>query len=128
METIVETVKSMNEMLKGQVFSAEQFETLVKTMQDQFKTKFRILDFEYHNEQRLTWAHARKLKCIEDQNFEAAATCRDLEVACQKHIDLRENYNLNESAFLHEDNYLLYLYFGNQVHDKEARLYINRYC
>ena len=128
MGNMVETVKRMNEMLKGKEFPTEQFEALVKTMQEQFKSKFSVLDFEYYNEQRLAWAHVHKQKSLENQNFEAAANCRDLEIECQRHIEICKNYDRKESTFLYEENNLLYLYFGNQVHDKEARLYMNRYC
>ncbi len=127
METMVETIKSMNEMLKGDAFPAEQFEALAKAIQEQFYTKFRVLDFEYYDEQRLAWAQAHKVKSIKEQSFEASATCRDLELECQKYIELRKRYDLKESTFFQEESCLLYLYFGNQRHDKEARLCINKY-
>ena len=127
MGNMVETVKRMNEMLKGKEFPTEQFEALVKTIQEQFKSKFSVLDFEYYNEQRLAWAHVHKQKSLENQNFEAAASCRDLEIECQRHIEIYKNYDRKESAFLYEENNLLYLYFGNQVQDKAARLCMNKF-
>lgn len=91
------------------------------TLKSEFNIKIKLIDFEYFNEERLMNAKEEKIICVRLQNFEKAASNRDLELECQKHIDLKNQFELNKSMFDLKEGYLLYYYFGTSLNDRKMK-------
>ena len=88
--------------------------------------KIKLIDFEYYNEKRLGDAKQEKIIFVQLQNFKRAASNRDLELECQKHVDLKSEFKIEKSTFHYEQNYLMYFYLGTAKNDKLVREYFKK--
>jgi hypothetical protein len=127
MEDSKNILQWLNDMLEKDNPDLELFETLLMTLKSEYNPKIKLIDFEYYNEERLMKAKEEKLICVRLQNFEKAASNRDLELDCQKHIGLKNQLDLIKSMFDLKDGYLLYYYFGTSLNDRKIREFYKRY-
>ncbi|MCK4661530.1 MAG: hypothetical protein KAT68_01585 [Bacteroidales bacterium] len=120
MGDIQKIVKKLNNFLDEEHLNEKQFENSLKHIFEIGidKVKIKIIDFEYHNEERLKHATKEKIEEVKSQNFEWAAKQREIEKKCKRHIELKKEYNIEKSMFYYEHNFLLYFYFGTSKNDK----------
>jgi hypothetical protein len=119
--TSLELVQKMNNTLVSENFDIQQFNILIRSTRKQYNVKIKLFDFEYYDETRLEKAKQEKFICAQKHNFEKAASNRDLEIECQKYIDLKKQFKIEESMFFYEQDYLFYFYFGTAKNDKIVR-------
>ena len=127
MESSKDILQKLNEILEKDNPDIELFETLLMTLKSEYNPKIKLIDFEYYTEERLIKAKEEKIICIRLQNFEKAASNRDLELECQKHIDLKNQFELNKSMFDLKEGYLLYYYFGTSLNDRKIREFYKKF-
>lgn len=82
-------INELNNFLESDSFDIEEFDKLYQSLKLNNTFKIKLIDFEYYNEKRLEEAIKEKIICVELLNFERAASNRDLELKCQKYIDLK---------------------------------------
>ena len=70
MDKIENIVRKLNEMLNDTLFDNIQIESLVKTLKEQFKIRFKLIDFEYYNEAKQEHACKEKLLGIKTTNID----------------------------------------------------------
>jgi hypothetical protein len=124
METTENLVLQLTELLGGDRFYRKKFDYLWKEFKELENPGIMLIDFEYYNDDRLTILKKKKSESIEKQDFEAASVYRDLEAECQEYIDIKEEYNITESMFYYEKEYLFYFYFGTAKNDKKVKQYL----
>lgn len=117
-------ISELNNFLESDSFDIVEFEKLYQSIKISNNIKFKLIDFEYYNEKRLEEAIKEKIVCVELLNFERAASNRDLELECQKYIDLKLEFKIEKSAFHYEQKYLMYFYLGTAKNDKLVREYL----
>lgn len=114
----------LNEMLETESFNLEAYKTLFNKFNEEFRPKFKFLDFKYYNNYRRRVAKKGKIKYIEIQDFEGAAKFRELEKDCISFISLWSDYNITKSTFYYDQPYLFYFYFGTANNDKIIKEFI----
>lgn len=119
-------INELNNFLESDSFDIEEFDKLYQSLKLNNTFKIKLIDFEYYNEKRLEEAIKEKIICVELLNFERAASNRDLELKCQKYIDLKLEFKIEKSAFHNEQKYLMYFYFGTAKNDKLVREYLKK--
>ena len=117
-------ILELNDLLEADTFNSEHFEALFRSLLKLPDIKFRVLDFEFNNEERLENIRKEKIKCVELQNFEKAASNRHLERECQKYVDLKGELKIEKSQFYLEKTQLAYCFFGNAKNDGLVRLLV----
>jgi len=117
-------IAELNNFLVSEQFDIEAFDAFFLALKQNTSFKIKLIDFEYYNEQRLEEAKKEKISSVQYQNWERAASNRDLELLCQKFIDIRNQFNIEKSSFLYEEDYLLYLFLGTARNDKRVREYL----
>lgn len=130
METVEELVIELNKALKAEDFTKKKAADLIEIAVSKFKVKIRMLDFAYYNELTQMCAKEEKLNCVKSQDFECAASQRELERKCDQFIELRKQYKVRKTSFYYEENYLFYLYLGKTYNDRifKELLINNRLC
>jgi len=93
-------------------------EEICQALKEKICLKFKLMDFEFFNEERMVKITAEKKRFVKERNFEAAANWRDLEKNFEKHIRFKKYFNIEKSMFYPEDNILLYLYLGTAKNDQ----------
>lgn len=119
-------IQELNNLLETDSFDIMQFDIIYRLIKEQETAKTKLIDFEYYNEERLEEAKNEKIICVQLQNFEKAASCRDLELECQKYVDLKKEFKIEKSMFHYEQNYLMYFYLGTAKNDKLVREYLKK--
>ena len=117
MDKIENIVGKLNEMLNDTLFDNIQIESLVKTLKEQFKIQFKLIDFDYYNEMKQEHACKEKLIGIKTTNFDYAARQCDFELECKKFNDFKALHNIEKSQFYYEQNMLFYFHLGNAKND-----------
>jgi len=117
-------IAELNNFLEAEQFDIDAFGMFFQFLKQNHSFKINLIDFEYYNEQRLEEAKKEKISSVQHQNWEIAASNRDLELLCQKFIDIRNQFNIEKSFFLYEEDYLLYLFLGTARNDKWVREYL----
>lgn len=125
MEPSENLVLKLNEMLEAESFDLGAFKAVFNQFKEEFRPKFKLLDFKNYNNYRQRLAKKAKIKCIEIQDFEGAAKFRELEKDCISFISLCRDYNISNSAFYYETDYLFYFYFGTAKNDKIIKKILN---
>lgn len=116
-EELIELTKQMNDRLEAHYWDNEWLEQICSFWQEQTNIRFRILDFEYYNEERLAAITQEKIAFVRAQNFEAAANKREIEKKFIKHVTFKKELGIEHSAFHFEENMLVYLYTGTARND-----------
>jgi hypothetical protein len=124
MEPSENLILKLNGMLEAESFDLGAFKVAFNKFKEEFRPKFKLLDFKYYNNYRRKFAKKAKIKCIEIQDFEGAAKFRELEKDCISFISLCSDYNISKSAFYYDPDYLFYFYFGTANNDKIIRKFI----
>ena len=119
-------INELNKFLESDSFDIVEFEKLYQSIKINNNFKIKLIDFEYYNEKRLEEAIKEKIICVELLNFERAASNRDLELECQKYIDLKLEFKIEKSAFYYEQKYLMYFYLGTAKNDKLVKEYLKK--
>ena len=119
-------IQELNNLLETDSFDIMQFDIIYRLIKEQETAKTKLIDFEYYNEERLEEAKNEKIICVQLQNFEKAASSRDLELECQKYVDLKKEFKIEKSMFHYEQNYLMYFYLGTAKNDKLVREYLKK--
>jgi hypothetical protein len=119
-------INMLNNSLESDSFDIAEFDKLYQTIWSNNTFKIKLIDFEFYNEKRLEEAIKEKIVCVELLNFERAASNRDLELECQKYIDLKSEFKIEKSAFHYEQKYLMYFYLGTAKNDKLVREYLKK--
>jgi hypothetical protein len=119
-------VLKLNEMLEDESLTSEAFRILLSRFKEQFKAELKFLDFKYYNNYRRRFAKLAKIKCVEIQDFEAAAKYRDLENDCTSFISLKNEYGIEKSSFYYDRPFLFYFYLGTAKNDKLVRDYFKK--
>ena len=92
----------LNNFLESDSFDIEKFDNLYLSIKLNNTFKIKLIDFEYYSEKRLEEAKKEKIICVQLQNFERAASNRDLELECQKYVDLKMELKIEKSTFHYE--------------------------
>lgn len=119
-------IHELNNLLEADSFEIKQFANLYRLIKEQDTVKIKLIDFEYYNEKKLEEVKKEKIICVQLQNFERAASSRDLELECQKYVDLKKEFKIEKSMFHYEQNYLMYFYLGTAKNDKLVREYLKK--
>jgi len=119
-------IQELNNLLETDSFDIMQFDIIYRLIKEQETAKTKLIDFEYYNEERLEEAKNEKIICVQLQNFEKAASSRDLELECQKYVDLKKEFKIEKSRFHYEQNFLLYFYLGTSKNDKLVKEYLKK--
>lgn len=119
-------INGLNNFLESDSLDIEEFKKLYQSIKLNNTVKIKLIDFEYYNEKRLEEAKKEKIICVELMNFERAASNRDLELECQKYVDLKTEFKIEKSAFHYEQKYLMYFYLGTAKNDKLVREYLKK--
>jgi len=119
-------IQELNNLLETDNFDIMQFDIIYRLIKEQETAKTKLIDFEYYNEERLEEAKNEKIICVQLQNFEKAASSRDLELECQKYVDLKKEFKIEKSRFHYEQNFLLYFYLGTSKNDKLVKEYLKK--
>jgi len=119
-------INELNSFLESDSFDIEEFDKLYQSLKLNNTFKIKLIDFDYYNEERLEEAKKEKIICVQLQNFERAASNRDLELECQKYVDIKSEYKIEKSAFHYEHKYLMYFYLGTAKNDKLVREYLKK--
>jgi hypothetical protein len=127
MNKVQNLVLKLNEMLEDESFTSEACKISLSRFKEQFKAEFKFLDFKYYNNYRLRFAKLAKIKCVETQDFEAAAKFRDLENDCTSFISLKNEYGIEKSSFYYDRPFLFYFYLGTAKNDKAVRDYFKKF-
>jgi len=117
-EELKELTKQMNDILVAEQINSAQLEKVCSAWQSQANIRFRLLDFEYYNEDQLKTITEEKIAFVKERNFEAAANKRDEEKKFIKHVEFKKELEIENSAFHFEENMLVYLYTGTAKNDK----------
>ena len=126
MKSSDDIILKLNEMLEAESFNLETFETLFTKFKEEFRPKFKFLDFKYYSNYRRRVAKKAKIKCIEIQNFDGAAKFRELEKDCISFISLISDYKIVKSSFYYDPDYLFYFYLGTAKNDKIVKNYLKK--
>jgi hypothetical protein len=118
-------VLKLNEMLEDESLTSEAFKIFLSGFKKQFRAELKFLDFKYYNNYRRRFAKLAKNKCVEIQDYEAAAKFRDLENDCTSFISLKNEYGIEKSSFYYDRPYLFYFYLGTAKNDKSVREHFN---
>jgi len=125
MESAENTILKLNELLVAEQFNREEFESILRSFEEQFKPNILILDFEYYNEDRLESARSNKMTKLKLQDFEATAKFRKMEKECMIYIEIKTEFKIKKSTFFYVNDYLFYSYLGTAKNDKTVRVLIS---
>jgi hypothetical protein len=118
-------VLKLNEMLEADHFDFDEFKHTISQLIKAHNADIKVLDFEYYNEEKLSLIQKQKIERIKIQDFETAAKFRDFEEECRGYISLKTDYEIEQSEFYYDPDYLFYFYFGTAKNDKVVREYLN---
>ena len=117
MEILLEIAEKMNNLLESDQLDYASLEEICLTIKDQTRVRFRLMDFEFFNEEKVAVITAKKLRLIQEQNFEGAANMRDIEKKYLKHINFKKSFEIEKSMFFSEDDLLVYFHTGTAKND-----------
>lgn len=117
-EELNELTKQLNDMLVADQIDSVQLEKVCCAWRGKENIRFRLLDFEYYNEDQLKIITEEKIAFVREQNFEGAANKREIEKKFIKHVEFKKELEIEHSAFHFEENMLVYLYTGTAKNDK----------
>ena len=136
MNTLEFIVAKMNEMLEVEQFNNELFSFFKTLLEEKFNFEFRLIDFEFYNEERLHQAKTEKKKGVKSQDFEYTAKYRELERSCLKCLDYKAEWKIDKSVFLPEPgrelriiptpDYLFYCHFGTAANDNSVKEFFDK--
>lgn len=112
----------MNELLEADPMDNERLEEICQFLLDQTKVRFRLFDFEFFNEERLTIIRAERLNLVGEQDYRAICKQRDLEKKCLKHIRFKKYFRMEKSMFYSDENILVYFHTGTAKNDQTIYL------
>jgi hypothetical protein len=118
MELLIKIAKDLNILLKKKVMNEIRLEKICQTLGEQTRVRFKLMDFEFFNEERMDLLVAEKNRFLKDKNYEAAANLKDVEKNFEKHIRFRIFFGVRKSGFYSEDNHLVYLHTGKARNDR----------
>ena len=118
MERVEELVLEFNKTLKYDGYIKKKAAELIELAKNKFNVKIKMLDFAFYNELTQMCANDEKLKSVKEQNFEYAATQRELERKCEKFIEIRKQFKIRKTSFYYEKKYLFYFYFGKTDNER----------
>lgn len=131
MNTLEFIVSKLNEMLEAEQFDSELFDFYKTLLEQKFNFEFRLIDFEFYNEERLQQAQIEKKKGLESQDFEFTAHYRGIERMCLKCLEYKAEWNIDKSIFLPEPgrdlkaiptpDYFYYCHFGTAKNDTQIK-------
>jgi hypothetical protein len=124
MEKPGEIVQKLNELMESEKFDRTEFDFLISQIKDQLKTEVKFLDFEFYNEARMLTARSNKISMEKIQDFNAAFEFREIERECQKYIAIKTKFNIENSTFYFEKDYLFYFCLGTAKNDIIVRDYL----
>lgn len=117
-EELKELTKEMNDLMEAEDVDKNWLEEVCNLWQNQTNIRFRLVDLEYYNEERLNSITEEKIAFVKAQNFEGAANKREIEKKFIKHVEFKKELEIENSAFHFEENMLVYLYTGTAKNDK----------
>lgn len=118
MERVEELVLEFNKTLKYDGYIKKKAAELIELAKNKFNVKIKMLDFAFYNELTQMCANDEKLKSVKEQNFEYAATQRELERKCEKFIVIRKQFKIRKTSFYYEEEYLFYFYLGKTDNER----------
>ncbi len=98
-EELNEMAKQLNEMLNAEQIDSAKLEKVCNAWQNQTNIRFRLVDLEYYNEERLNTITEEKIAFVKAQNFEGAANKREIEKKFIKHVEFKKELEIENSAF-----------------------------
>lgn len=117
MNTPEENLLKFNAILEADKFPLTELDKLINQFKELPNLKFVLYDFVYYTEKLLKESKERKVASIKSAHYEMAARMRDIERTCQKHLEFKNERNIDKSMFLFENIQLIYLHFGNAKND-----------
>ena len=124
MEILVKMADNLNKLLNVNQMDSPRLEKICQTLKEQLRVKFKLMDFEFFNEERMAVLRTEKKQFTKEKNYEDAASKQELMNECQKHIRFKKYFKLKKSIFYPEDNKLVYLHTGKSKNDPAIYAYL----
>lgn len=117
METYDTIILKLNEFIESGDFSLHDFELSFRLLPENLRKELKFLDFNFYSEERREAMWQEKMSWVRAQKFETAAAFRQKEKECIEHLELKKNFNAEESRFIHDGGTLYYCFFGTARND-----------
>jgi|WetSurMetagenome_2_1015567.scaffolds.fasta_scaffold497886_1 hypothetical protein len=125
MNTIKQISKVLNGLLETDKPEKRLFDEMIRSALTQHKLTLQIIDLRFYDEKRLKRLGRQKLRFIMIQDFENAASVRDLEKECSAYIDMRKEYKIVKSRFELDDEFVFYIHLGTSPNDYKVKRWFN---
>lgn len=111
-------VDALNQQLNADQMDTARFERICKYMKTQTYARFKLVDFEFYNEERLALINAEDLNTVRGQDYESCVKQFKLTKNFMKHIRFQKYFKIEKSMFYSEENILIYFHTGTAKNDK----------
>ena len=125
MNTIKQISKVLNGLLEADKPEKRIFDKMIRTALTQHKLTLQLINLRFYDERRLKSLGRQKLRLIMIQDFENAATVRDLEKECSAYIEMRKEYKIVKSRFELDDEFVFYIHLGTSPNDYKVKRWFN---
>ncbi len=109
----------LNSMLQSEQATVKEITDLVLLITDLTGWKLKVIDFNLYDENLLEQLKKDKTIAIKKSEYEKAASFRDQEILCEKHIAFKKQYQLKHSIFHFENGEIWYCYVGKSLKETE---------
>lgn len=121
MNKLDEIADQLNEWLDQNELDEKRVAELIDFVFQSTIYKFRMLDFEFHSEDRMLEAKSLKETCVKLQNLKWAADARETERECMQYLRIRKYFNIKKSFFYPDFITLVYLHLGFSENDQKIK-------
>ena len=122
-----EITDELNLLLSSENPSRKRFMELTAELATVHRIMPLLIDLKYFSEKRLRQLKSMKLKKVKVQDFETAATYRDLEKECQSYLDMKSEYNITASSFVIDEDFITYIYLGSSRNEEKILRRYNKF-
>jgi hypothetical protein len=122
-----EITEELNLMLVSGHPSHRRFLELTEALAKKYGIMPLLIDLKYFSERRLSRLKSMKFKKVREQDFETAATYRDLEKECQDYIDMKTEYSITATSFVIDEDFITCIYLGNNRNEEKIFRWYNKF-
>jgi hypothetical protein len=122
-----EITDELNLMLLSENPSRKRFLELTEELAAVHRIMPLLIDLKYFSERRLRQLKSMKLKMVKVQDFENAASYRDLEKECQTYLDMKSEYNITASSFVIDEDFITCIYLGSSRNEEKIFRWFNKF-
>ncbi len=111
-------VDALNPLLEADQIDMARLERICKYMKKETYARFKLVDFEFYNEERLAIINAEGLDTVRGQDYESCVNRFKLTKNFMKHIRFQKYFKVEKSMFYSDENILVYFHTGTAKNDK----------